>query len=180
MKFKDLIILFGVCILVIMIAGKLKNNKIKEQKVHQEIVEKEIQEVPAQVAPTQEDEVIQDIPKEESLKYCESYDEALEVAKKHKRSIFLYFGAPWCGYCVKMKSETLNDKEVMEKLSKEYVVYIVNTDVDKTTTRKYGISGIPQYLIINDDESIVVKDSGFKPKQDFISWLNPKKVSFLH
>lgn len=179
MKVKDLIILFGICFFIVVIADKLKNNKTIKQEIPQEIVQEEIKETPVQEEIVQEDES-KNILQEESLKYCESYDEALELAKKHKRSIFLYFGAPWCGYCVKMKNETLNDKEVMEKLSKEYVVYIVNTDVDKTTTRKYGISGIPQYLIIDQDETIALKDSGFKPKQDFISWLNPNKVSLLH
>lgn len=107
------------------------------------------------------------------------YKEALAAAKKHNRPIFLYFGAEWCGYCRKMKSETLSDAAVKEKLGKEYVTCIIDTDKDRSTARKFKVSGIPAYMVIDSSETVIVRDSGFKSKDDMLMWLRPKNVSFL-
>lgn len=108
-----------------------------------------------------------------------SYAEAVEAAKSLKRPIFLYFGAEWCGYCKKMKSTTLADTEVKDKLAKEYVPCIIDTDKDRATARKYKVSGIPAYMILSPDETIMARTSGMKSKEEFLEWLKPKTVSFL-
>lgn len=116
---------------------------------------------------------------EEVLKEVSSYDEAVSLAKKHHRPIFLYFGAEWCHWCKKMKSETLSDAEVKAKLGKEYVVCFIDTDQDKATARKYRVSGIPAYMVVSESETVVVRDSGYKSKSEFLAWLRPKTVSKL-
>ncbi|MCW8801703.1 MAG: thioredoxin family protein, partial [Desulfobacter sp.] len=37
------------------------------------------------------------------------YTPGMALAEKQGKSIFLYFHAPWCGYCVKLKKETFTD-----------------------------------------------------------------------
>lgn len=170
MKLKYTIILFAICAFIIIFSNKY--NKIG--KTEPIVIEEKL------VLPPQKEEIKEEEILDIALKYCDSYEEALLNAKKYKRPIFIYFGATWCGYCVKMTNETLNEAEVKDKLSKEYIVYIVDTDIDKNTTKKFKISGIPQYVIINDDESIELKAAGFKPKQEFLSWLSPKNVSLIH
>lgn len=115
----------------------------------------------------------------EVLEKFTNYQEALDAAKKYDRPIFLYFGADWCGWCKKMKGETLSDAVVKDKLSKEYVTCIIDTDKDRATAKKYKVSGIPAYMVIDSSETVIVRDSGFKSKDDFISWLRPKNVSLI-
>lgn len=115
----------------------------------------------------------------EVLANFSDYQEALAAAKKHNRPIFLYFGAEWCGWCKKMKSETLSDAAVKDKLGREYVTCLIDTDKDRATARKYKVSGIPAYMVIDTSETVVVRDSGFKSKDDMLTWLRPKNVSLL-
>ena len=119
----------------------------------------------------------------EILKDFTSYDEALKASKTYNRPIFLFFKAEWCGWCHKMKNETLSDAEVKDKLSKEYIVCIIDTDKDKVTTRKYQILGIPVSLVINSSETVLLKTSGNMPKKEFLDWLKSvsyvKNVSFI-
>jgi len=115
----------------------------------------------------------------EVLANFSNYQEALAAAKKHNRPIFLYFSAEWCGWCKKMKSETLSDAAVKYKLGKEYVTCLIDTDKDRATARKYKVSGIPAYMVIDTSETVVVRDSGFKSKHDMLIWLRPKNVSLL-
>lgn len=103
-----------------------------------------------------------------------TYAEAQAAAKAANCNIFLYFGAPWCGYCEQMKSTTLADSEVKDKLSKNFVVLIINTDDDKSIARKFGVRGIPAYMVINSEGSVLRKTTGYKAKREFLGWLGDK------
>ena len=124
-------------------------------------------------------EPVAEEPKTEEIKIellaeAKSYSDALKMAKEHKRPMFLYFGAPWCHWCEQMRTGTLSDSEVKNKLAKEFVVYFVNTDKHKQLARKYRISGIPVSMIVNEDEKEVAKHSGAMSKQEFMDFLNEK------
>ena len=108
-----------------------------------------------------------------------NYKDALEASAKYKKPMFLYFGADWCAYCRKMKSETLSDSGVKNLLNKEYITCLINVDKDRPIARKYKVHGIPAYVVADSDESITIKDSGFKNAKEMISWLEPKMVSFI-
>ena len=62
-----------------------------------------------------------------------SYEEALQIAQKQNKQVFLFFHASWCSWCEKMKDETLSDVEVKTALSK-YVVYHVNIQKESNVT----------------------------------------------
>lgn len=114
------------------------------------------------------------VPKKIAPKTVSSFAEATASAKESGCNIFLYFGAPWCGYCEQMKATTLVDSEVKEKLSNNFVVLIINTDDDKTVARKFSVRGIPAYMVINSDGNVLRKTTGYKAKADFLKWLGDK------
>jgi len=107
------------------------------------------------------------------------YKEALAASKTKQRPMFLYFGAEWCVYCKKMKSTTLADQDVKDKLSKEYVVCFIDTDKDRPTARQYKVRGIPAYMVVGSDEKVLLSATGVKAKTEFMSWLSPKEVSLI-
>lgn len=116
-------------------------------------------------------------PPDEILKDFTNYADALAASKQYKRPVFVYFGAEWCHWCKKMKADTLSTPEVKDKLGKEYVVCYIDTDKDKATARKYKVSGIPAYVVIASDETVITRTSGYKTKDEFLGWLRPKYVS---
>ena len=97
---------------------------------------------------------------------------------KEKKMVFTD-PPPWCTWCKKMKSTTLADPAVKDKLSKEFVVCYIDTDKDKTTARKYNVRGIPAYMLVSSEEKVLSSASGYKPKEEFVSWLAPKNVSLI-
>jgi thiol:disulfide interchange protein len=100
-----------------------------------------------------------------------SYTEAVAAAKTHNRPLFIYFTADWCHWCRVMKTGTLSDAQVKEKLSKEYVVAFIDTGADRATTRKYSVRGIPAYFVASKDEEVTKKATGAKSKEEFLAWL---------
>ena len=145
------------------------------------IVRKEVPPIeeiitPKKEIPKKEIEVIP-LPKKLPSKKVQTYAQALVVAKAYKQPIFIYFGAEWCAYCKIMKSQTLADTEVKNKLDNDFIVLILDSDENRSLAQKFRVAGIPSYIIINDDESIVSQDSGFKRKQEFLDWIKPKNTS---
>ena len=163
-----------IALLLIMGAGALYV-KIKKQPI---ITPNEINEPIAPPVIENPPPIIENKP--EALENFTNYKEALEASKKYNRPMFLYFGADWCGFCKKLKAETLSDAGIKDKLSKEYITYFVNVDKDRTTARKYKVSGIPAYMVVDSSETIIVRDSGFKSKEEMMTWLQPKNVSLLN
>jgi thiol:disulfide interchange protein len=108
---------------------------------------------------------------------AESFKEALELSKKHDKPIFVYFGANWCYWCKKMKTDTLNEKDVKNKLDKEYITVFIDTDKDKETTQKFKVSAIPDYMILSSDEIVLKRATASKSKKDFLDWLKSEKTS---
>jgi thiol:disulfide interchange protein len=178
---KVLIVVIPFIAMIVIYYLKFNQNEIKneiKEEPKNEIVEKPNFEnlIPPLVpVPDQENQS----PKEnkpEKLSFFNNYQEALSASKKHNRPIFLYFETEWCKWCKKMKSETLFDVDVENKLTTEYITCIVE---DRTLLKKYKVSGVPSYLILDSSENVVMRDSGFKNKEEMMNWLKPKNVSSI-
>jgi len=98
------------------------------------------------------------------------YKNALEIARMNNKSVLLIFGADWCKWCTKLEQETLSKPKVQQAM-KYYVVYYVNTDREREIAAKYGISGVPVYMIVTPNERIVKRGEGFKGEILFLFWL---------
>ena len=119
-------------------------------------------------------------PKEESTKPKEEtpketykvyeYAEAIQLAQKSDKKMFVYFYADWCGYCNKMKAETFSNDQVKKSLE-NYIVTHVNTDKDIKIARRYFVSGLPSYVVADKNEKVDKRSAGFKTPNEFVKWL---------
>ncbi len=109
-------------------------------------------------------------PQEPTDKNPESYEEALKMAKEQNKKIFLFFSTETCHWCVKMKENTLSDDDIKSILS-EYVVYYADASKEIELRRKYNVSGIPNYFIVDKNEKIVKHGIGYKGEESFKGWI---------
>lgn len=100
-----------------------------------------------------------------------TYQEALTKAGELGRPIVVVFGADWCHWCKKLESETLPDAKVKAMLT-NYVYVHVNTDNNRAVVSKFGVSGLPSYVITNSKEEKLKFGSGFKNGASFADWMN--------
>lgn len=101
-----------------------------------------------------------------------TYEEALAEAKRSDKKILVVFGAEWCGWCKKLKSQTLDSQEVTKALADANTIEIyVNTDQRKDLARKYKVRGIPAYVLIDKNETELRNGSGYKDPANFVNWL---------
>lgn len=113
-------------------------------------------------------------PKEQIV--ASSYREAIQKSGELGRPVFAFFTADWCGFCRKMKSETLSDKKIAEML-KDYIVVYVDTDKDRVGVNKFNVSSLPSYVITNHKEENLKFGSGHMNVENFAKWIdNPKLI----
>jgi thioredoxin-related protein len=102
---------------------------------------------------------------------AESYEDAIDLSNDTDNNIFIYFGANWCKYCVMMKNNTFENKEVKEYLLKNFIVLHVDVDKNKDLKEKYNVRELPQLVVIDKNEKIIKRISGYKSPDKFLKWI---------
>ncbi|MCG8530868.1 MAG: thioredoxin family protein, partial [Desulfovibrionales bacterium] len=73
----------------------------------------------------------------------EKYAPGLSRALSEKKHVFIYFNAPWCTYCKKLKSTTFKDENVLAYLDENFVSIWVNTDENPRLAKQWKVNGLP-------------------------------------
>ena len=99
-----------------------------------------------------------------------TYEEALQLAKKEKKNLFISFTASWCGPCRMLGP-------VIEQLDNQYpdvVVGKVNVDDEQELAMRYGVMSIPTVIFFKDGKEIDRK-VGVMPPEAFVQVLEANK-----
>ena len=97
------------------------------------------------------------------------YEESLKIAKESNKKVFLLFYGEFCGPCNSIKEELMKP-EVLQVLD-EYVVCYVDLVKEKDLRKKYGVKSVPTFFIIDQNEKIIKKESGYKDAKYMMNWL---------
>ena len=109
-----------------------------------------------------------------------SYKEALVQSKKEKKPIFIMLYANWCPHCNTMKSTVFSDQKVKDFMNANYIS--VWKDIEKEDGKEikelYKTNGLPTFLFIDANETLLYSVKGEMKKEAFINEatnaLNPK------
>ena len=91
--------------------------------------------------------------------------EGLERAKREGKCVFLHFGSPWCGYCIKL-DRFLEREDMLPLFTGDYISVKIDVarmkggqNVDQRF-RAGGGGGIPWFAILNSDgKKLVTSDA---------------------
>jgi thioredoxin 1 len=97
--------------------------------------------------------------------------QALDIAKKENKFVFLDAYASWCGPCKLMKRNTFTDAKVAEFYNKHFINMAIDMEKGEgvALSEKYDITSYPTLLFIKPDGKIVLKATGYHKVEDFIS-----------
>ena len=98
-----------------------------------------------------------------------TFSEALQLAKKENKLIFLYVNTPWCGPCIQMKMTTFRSKAVGEQYNPSFINISLNAEKGDghDLALKYQIRGYPSFLFINPDGKVIYRTDGFFKAKSF-------------
>lgn len=113
--------------------------------------------------------------KEVAPKEINSYEDAIKESERTRKPVLLFFTADWCGYCQKMKNNTMNDEKVKDIL-KNYIVFYIDVDKNNDLSKKYYIKSLPTCIITNHQEKNIKNKKGYSGPVDFYNWLNDSNI----
>jgi thiol:disulfide interchange protein len=92
-----------------------------------------------------------------------TFQEALALAEKEQKHVFVDVYATWCGPCKQLKRTTFKDKEVGEYFNKNFINIAIDGETeegDKILSR-YNIRSYPTLLILDAKGRVLTRQTGF-------------------
>lgn len=105
-----------------------------------------------------------------AVTWTENLGGALARAGNELKPVLLVFSSPNCPWCVRLKSETLAEKEVLAALE-GFICVSIDTSRDEKTAREFQVDGIPLTMILSGDGRPQSVAPGFMGKEAFLAFL---------
>lgn len=110
----------------------------------------------------------------ENVDWGHNYDRALEKAKADKKLVMVDLYTDWCGWCKKLDQTVFKDKQVEEKLAKDFVAVKINPEVNSKNAqlaKAFGTRGFPHIVFADADGKKVAEIRGYVPADEFLKQL---------
>ena len=115
-----------------------------------------------------------------NLNWISNWQQAIKVAKTQEKLIVLDLYTNWCGWCKIMDVKTYGDPSVIQDLGPKYVWLRLNAETDqdgRQAQKRFRILEYPATLLIDPEEQLFEKTSGFLTSEQLKKVLNKSKAS---
>jgi thioredoxin 1 len=99
-----------------------------------------------------------------------TFAEAIQLAKKEKKIVFLYVFATWCGPCIELKMTTFKNKAAGSFYNSTFINISLNGEKGEgpILAQKYGVQGYPSLFFIKPDGKVLYRAEGFYDSKGFL------------
>lgn len=104
------------------------------------------------------------------LGWSNDYNKTIAEAKAQNKDVYMLITSSDCRWCRKFESTTLQDKSVIERLEKQYLLLNLNRDTDFIPA-EYKKQRVPRHYFLTSKGEIIYTFLGAWNKEDFFSFL---------
>jgi thioredoxin 1 len=100
-----------------------------------------------------------------------NWQQALNLAKKENKVVFLDIYATWCGPCKQLKKYTFADKSAGDFFNTNFVNMALDGEQEEgaALARKFGIEAYPTLMFVTPEGELITKSPGFRTASDLIN-----------
>ncbi len=102
------------------------------------------------------------------LKDVESYEEALQIAKKQNKKVLMFMYSEYCPWCEKMKKTTLSDEKVINYINSKYIFLKMDSEMGEYPQILKSRFIPTTYVIDPKTKETVQEIYGYKSAKNFI------------
>ena len=99
------------------------------------------------------------------------WKEALTLAKKENKLVFLDIYTTWCGPCKMLKNKTFSNPSVGSFFNATFISYAIDAESAEGTAiaKQYEITGYPTLIFVNSDGDVVSRALGFHSPTELLN-----------
>ncbi len=92
-----------------------------------------------------------------------SWNEALELARKENKLIFLDVYASWCGPCKLMKRKTFAERQVGDYFNSRFINVSVDGERGEgmELAKEFGVRAYPSLMFVDAEGNLLAKSEGY-------------------
>lgn len=113
------------------------------------------------------------------LPWARSLPLAMEDAAREGKDLFVFFHAPWCAVCQRMKADVFTDPSVVNALD-AYIPVSVDVEAFPHLAVKYQVDAIPVVLIATSRGAERYRVVGGLEKQQLLDLISPEELETDH
>ena len=98
----------------------------------------------------------------------QDYDEALNIASKENKMLFIDFYTTWCAPCKELDRLIFQNDSLQQVLGKDFVLLRYNAEADSVfhLSKKHHVGSYPTAIVLNNEGFVLNRKYGF-PGEDF-------------
>lgn len=112
------------------------------------------------------------------LNWSHDYKSAQLLAKQSNKDIYLFIGADKCRFCDRFKDIALADKDIMKKISKEYILVYLSRD-RHIIPKNFETKGVPRHYFIDPQGKVFHETWGDREVAGFYDVLDEAELNKL-
>ena len=100
-------------------------------------------------------------PSNSQIQWHNNLKTAHQVSTQTNKPMLVMFDASWCGYCRKMKQQTLSDPKMIRYVNETFVPVSLNFDRDKRVAEILNVQSIPCTVVLSPDVDLLARVVGY-------------------
>ena len=105
------------------------------------------------------------------LQWQQDYKSALQEAKKLDKPLYILITSKHCGWCKKFEHTTLQNKQIQQRLGREFVVVKLVREED-VVPQKFATSPIPRHYFVDKNGTILYESLGHRKEECFNAFMD--------